>query len=84
LEGDELICTFTTFDPDNDALTTRMTWGVNGVVVAENIANITTAILPNDVIIIAEDETVPFVGMIGTVAALGAGLLVAIRRESEE
>ena len=31
-----------------------------------------------------EDATVPFVGMIRTVAALGAGLLVAIRRESEE
>ncbi len=112
LEGDELICTFTTFDPDNDALTTAMTWEVNGVVVAENIANITTGyvagdevkctvgandgfgpgntdsdtttVLPNNVTIIAEDETVPFVGMIGTVAALGAGLLVAIRRESEE
>ena len=62
----------------------KCTGGANDGFGPGNTDSDTTTVLPNNVTIIAEDETVPFVGMIGTVAALGAGLLVAIRRESEE
>jgi hypothetical protein len=110
LEGDELICTFTTFDADNDVLTTTIVWEINGEPISEDTANITsgyevgdevkctvvasdgagpgntdsdtTTILPSIPTANPGQDSVPSIGMVGTLVAIAFG--VGLTRRNDE
>ena len=109
LEGEELTCTFTTFDADNDALTMTIAWEINGEVIIEDTPTIasgyqagdevkctvsasdeagtgnsdsdTATILPNIAAPSPDEDSVPSLGVVGTLMAIAFGVGLARRND---